>query len=237
MARRLSRPHVMQLLARWHIWLGWLVGVPILMWTVTGLVMVLYPLADVRGEALRAGAPVFATKDLVFPTERIGAITHAELTMQADGPVWIVTEPGGGRYRYSARDGSLVPPVIASEAQRIAAAAWAGDAALEGVTYFPADAAPDDLRSPINSWQAHFADGTNLYIRADTGEIIATRTGWWRIYDTMWGLHIMDLQTRENTSHPILILFAALAVLSALLGCTLMFRRRRARPAMPRGGQ
>ena len=30
----------MQSLAKWHVWLGWLVGVPILMWTVTGLVMV-----------------------------------------------------------------------------------------------------------------------------------------------------------------------------------------------------
>ena len=26
--------------ARWHIWLGWLVGLPMLMWALTGLVMV-----------------------------------------------------------------------------------------------------------------------------------------------------------------------------------------------------
>ena len=41
------------------------------------------------------------------------------------------------------------------------------------------------------------------------------------------GLHIMDLQTREDTSHPILIIFAALSVFGALMGTVLLFRRRR----------
>jgi hypothetical protein len=227
-------PNFMLNFARWHIWLGWLVGVPVLMWTVTGLVMALYPLEDVRGENLRTKAQVIDTTELVFPN-RIGRATSVVLAMQADGPVWIVTEPDGGRYRYSARDGSLVPPVIASEARRIVEAEYAGDAALESVTYFPSDLSPPDLRAPIDSWQAHYADGTNVYLSAATGEVLAVRTGWWRTYDFMWGLHIMDLETREDSSHPILILFAALALAGSLLGCALLFRRRKARPkATPR---
>ena len=67
------------------------------------------------------------------------------------------------------------------------------------------------------------------FVEPATGEVVALRTGQWRLYDVMWGLHIMDLQTRENTHHPILILFAALAAIGALLGCTLLFRRRKAR--------
>ena len=119
--------------------------------------------------------------------------------------------------------------MIEPEARRIAQARWAGEAALESVTYFPADASPADLRAGIDTWQAHFADGTNVYLRADTGEVLATRTAWWRFYDFMWGLHIMDLQTREDTSHPILILFAALALVGSVLGCALLFRRRKAK--------
>lgn len=220
---------VMQSFAKWHIWLGWLVGVPMLLWTVSGLIMALRPIEDVRGEALQVEVAPIATQGLVFPGDKIGRAITIALTRQVDGPAWIVTEPDGGRYRYSARDGSLIPPVIESEARRIADAAWAGDAALASLTYFPADIAPADLRAPLNTWQAHYADGTNLYIRADTGEIVATRTGWWRFYDLMWGLHIMDLQTREDTSHPILIVFAALGLLGSLLGCVLLFRRRKAR--------
>ena len=51
---------VMQRFAKWHIWLGWLVGFPILMWTVTGLVMVIKPIEEVRGNHLRKALRVCA---------------------------------------------------------------------------------------------------------------------------------------------------------------------------------
>ena len=46
-----------QRLRRWHIWLGWIVGLPFLAWTVSGLVMVARPIETVRGEGLIAEAP------------------------------------------------------------------------------------------------------------------------------------------------------------------------------------
>ena len=53
------------------------------------------------------------------------------------------------------------------------------------------------------------------------------RTRFWRAFDFMWGLHIMDLQTREDTSHPILIGSAAIALLGSILGFVMLFTRRR----------
>ena len=38
-----------------------------------------------------------------------------------------------------------------------------------------------------------------------------------------------DLDEREDTSHPILILFAALSLIGVILGSVLMFRRRKAK--------
>jgi len=219
--------------ARWHIWLGWLAGVPLLLWTISGLVMAWKPIEEVRGSHLRSDEPLVAAGSYALP-EFDGPIREARLVQQALGPVWIVTEHDGRQLRYYAPTGSLVPPVIESEARDIAAAAYAGAESLESVTYFPADANPTDLRSGMNAWQAHYADGSNLYISAATGEVLALRTGWWRLYDVMWGLHIMDLQTREDTSHPILILFAFIAVLSSLIGTVLLFRRRKARVKVAR---
>ena len=43
------------------------------------------------------------------------------------------------------------------------------------------------------------------------------------------GLAHYGLETREDTSHPVLILFALLSALGALLGCVLLFRRRKQR--------
>lgn len=224
----MARPRIMQQLARLHIWLGWLIGVPMLLWTISGLVMVARPIEEVRGENMRAEAAPIDTAELVFPN-RMGLVSEVTLVSQSDGPAWIVTEADGGKYRYSATDGSLIPPVIESEARRIALGAYAGKAALASITYFPADAAPLDLRTPTASWQAHFSDGTNFYIHNSTGEVLAVRTGWWRVYDLMWGLHIMDLETREDTHHPILIAFAALGAAASIIGITLLFRRRKAK--------
>ena len=219
---------IMRRFARWHIWLGWLVGLPILMWTVTGLVMVWHPIEYVRGNHLRADVPPVATQGLVLP-RLSGAVQSLSLESLPDGPAWIVVEESGARFRYSPADGRLYNPVLQDDARAIARSAYAGDAALESVTYFPADSAPMDLRTPVNSWQARFADGTHIYIHSQTGEVLAVRSGWWRVFDFMWGLHIMDLETREDTSHPILIVFAALGLMGSLLGCVLMFRRRKAR--------
>ena len=218
----------MRRFAKWHIWLGWLVGVPVLMWTVTGLIMVIKPIEEVRGSHLRAETPAVSGAELAMPV-LASDVTAVELVRQPDGPVWVVQEASGGRYRYSARDGTLLPPVLEEEARALALATFAGDAELEKLTYFPSDEAPMDLRVPRNSWQAHFADGTNVYVDDTTGEVLALRTGWWRVFDFAWGLHIMDLKTREDTSHPVLILFAALAIIGSLLGCVLMFRRRKAK--------
>ncbi len=220
---------MMQRLARWHIWLGWLVGVPILMWTLTGLVMVARPIEEVRGETLLAGHRAIDPGALTFPADIGEPIHEARLVAQPDGPAWIVTGADGSRWRYSARDGTVIPPVAKDEARRIAEAAYTGADKLTGLTYFPAGEAPSDARSAGSLWQARFGDGDRLYIDDTTGEVLALRTGWWRTYDLMWGLHIMDLETREDTHHPILIGFAALSAIGALIGCALLFRRRKAR--------
>lgn len=67
-----------------------------------------------------------------------------------------------------------------------------------------------------------------IYVDAGTGEVLALRSRLWRAFDFMWGLHIMDLQGREDTHHPLLIGFAGLAFLGTLLGTVLLFRRRKA---------
>ena len=229
----MALPRTMQRFARWHIWLGWLVGFPILMWTVTGLVMVARPIEDVRGEHLRAPHPAIDPAQVMFPPAIGEPIHEARLVAQPDGPAWIVTAADGGRGRYSARFGTATPPVVEDEARRIAEAAYAGDARIAGVTYLPRGEAPTDARATAAVWQARFADGTRVYIDDATGEVLSLRTGQWRVYDFLYGLHVMDPRAHEDAHNPFAIAFAALAMLGALLGCVLLFRRRKARPAPP----
>ena len=223
----MTRRTFMQRFARWHIWLGWLVGVPFLLWTASGLFMAARPIEEVRGEHLRAATKPVEGAGLTFP-KLAGPVSKVALVAQPGQPVWVVTS-GEVPRRYAATTGAALGPVDTAEARAIAAATFIGSAALTGLARLDAAQAPLDLRRPRPSWQASFADGTHLYIDADTGEVLAVRTRWWRLYDFMWGLHIMDLQTREDTSHPLLILFAALALTGSAMGTVLLFRRRRAR--------
>lgn len=224
----------MHSLAKWHIWLGWLVGVPIAMWLATGLFMTLLPIEQVRGDQLRreveAPALVLPGSTLASPE---AALKEMRVVMQQGRPVAILSGLDGTTRRVDFATGAALPPLDAAAARALVAKRIIGGDAAGRLTLFPADKTPADFRQPLAVWQVRLADGTNVYVGRETGEIEAVRTLWWRAFDFAWGLHIMDLSEREDTSHPVLILFAALSLTGALIGCVLMFRRRRARPIKP----
>lgn len=227
-----------RLLTKWHIWLGWLVGVPLLIWTLSGLIMVLQPIEGVRGDHLRADPPAIDLGGArpVFPRidSRVRAVRGVELVQRPSGPVWIIRFADGGGRLADPATGRTLPFIDSAQAAILADAAYSGEARLARVERFAADAPPLDFRRPRPSWRAEFADGARFYLDAETGELLAVRTDQWRLFDLMWGLHIMDLQAREDTSHPILIAFAALTLLSVLIALVILpwryIRKRRARP-------
>jgi hypothetical protein len=221
-------------LARVHVWLGWIVGVPLLFWTVSGLWMASRPIDEVRGVHLKAALLALAFDGPVvlpaFPADHGPPLT-VRLEQQSNGPVWIATFAHGHEMRAAAKDGRWLPSVSEAEARRIAERWYAPDAKILSARHTPADKPPVDLRRERPAWGIAFADGTNVYVDADTGSLLAIRSAQWRWYDWMWGLHIMDLQTREKTSHAVLTGFAAIAAIGTVLGLILlpMARRRRSR--------
>ena len=222
----------MRTLAKWHIWLGWLIGVPILIWLASGLFMVARPIEEVRGNHLRKEMPERTLPGDVRLIDRVsGDAKVVEITqrMDNDGPVAIMRFADGSRSRYSLRSRTASQPVTRDAAKALVAERIVGGDRVVRTDAFPADEPPSDFRRPIPVWRIALEDGTHVYVSRDTGEIEAVRTRWWRAFDFMWGLHIMDLQTREDTSHPTLILFAAISLIGALMGFVLLFRRRKRR--------
>ena len=63
----------------------------------------------------------------------------------------------------------------------------------------------------------------NVYQDPFTGEIVAIRSAQWRVWDLMWGLHIMDWVDRENIDNLLLKVFSFLALLTSISGITLFF--------------
>lgn len=219
----------MQRFAKWHIWLGWLAGVPLLLWTASGLFMVARPIEEVRGTDRRIEAP----KGLITVSFDDGRTTYrltdGRLLQQRGKAILLATNPDGSQARYDLANpaAGALPPVDEAEARAAVAASIKGGKDVASVTLFPAESPAPDFRRESAAWQVVLRDGTNVYVGRDSGEIEAVRTRWWRAFDFMWGLHIMDLQTREDTHHPLLILFAAIALIASLIGTVLLFRRRR----------
>lgn len=231
----MANPPLLNRFARWHVWLGWLVGVPIVLWLASGLFMTLKPLPQVRGEHLRieteASAPLILEGSDLASEE--AQLKDMRVTMQDGRAVAILTTLDGVTSRVDFATGEPIPALTAADARALVAARIVGGEKVESVTFFEAEDVPFDFRRPVPVWRVVLEDATYVYVGRDTGRVEAVRTRWWRWFDFAWGLHIMDLSEREDNSHPILIGFAGLSLVSALLGCVVMFRRRKSRVKAP----
>ena len=219
-------------LRRWHIWLGWLVGIPMLFWTLSGVIMVWKPIEEVRGtDLLRDAPPVRLTAPPVVPPQVAGmALEKLTLEHRADGPRWVIAVADGPRRLADPLTGRLLPPPGAAGAAREVVSRYTGTAQVATVTRTAAAAPPLELRRPFATWAVRMTDGTRFYVDAATGEVLARRTRWWRVYDWMWGLHIMDLATRENTHNRWIVGFGLVALVTTVLAIALLpltVRRRR----------
>ena len=65
----------------------------------------------------------------------------------------------------------------------------------------------------------------NVYQDPFTGEIVAIRSAQWRIWDLMWGLHIMDWVDRDNIDNLLLKIFSFIALFTSISGVILFFKK------------
>ena len=66
----------------------------------------------------------------------------------------------------------------------------------------------------------------NVYVDPFSGEDSAIRSLQWRIWDFMWGIHIMDWVERDNIDNLWLKVFSFIALFTSLSGIILFFNRR-----------
>lgn len=234
--------HVMRsLLFRTHIWLGWIVGAQLLLWMVSGLLMSALPISEVRGEHLKRDLPARPLKGGLFlPPEAILASApqadELALTRLLDWPVYRLSESGKAVGLRDAQTGAPLR-IDAQLAAKIATARFAGQGKVAGVRHVPDGQAVREFRRDAPAYAVRFDDpeGTVFYVHAITGDIAAVRTDRWRLFDLMWGLHIMDWRTRETFNAPLLIGAAALGTAMVAGGIGLLIFRlgRRKRGAQP----
>lgn len=214
-----------------HRWLGLALGVQVLIWMTSGVVMSLLPIEHVRGEtAIAYDAPVALEVGNYFPpagvVSQIDGAYQATLKSWFGRDVYVVTGASETAI-FDADTGERLSPISKEEARRAALADFAGEGEIDKLVLL--NNPPREAGNAGPLWRAEFSDRdeTRLYISPHTGVVVARRNRVWRFYDFFWMLHIMDYRERENFNNPLVRSFAITGLLFALSGFALVVLRLR----------
>lgn len=217
-------------LQKLHKWVALLLGIQLVLWTVSGLVFALLDQKTVSGELLASPPPMPVLAADVTLADPSGwmetfadrGVHEVSLRPLAGGWIYRIALEGGIELRRAA-DGA--PVVIdAALARRLALDHYRGGGRLVGVQYLPESTL--ETRQAGATWQATFNDpgGTNLYFSAADGALVAARGDTWRVFDFFWMLHTMDYTGRDDFNNPLAILVGTAALWIGLTGVWLLFR-------------
>ncbi len=220
----------MRFLRKLHKWLGLIVGLQFVLWSISGLMFAWLDHHDVsggHGAHKPEAAELSRTTVLAEPTTWLAdgqpnEVLEIRLTPVLDRWVWRVESTAGVVLR-DAVSGEIVEldePAIRELAQRY----YAGSGALTSVALHPS--ATIETRGAGATWETRFDDdrGTTLYFSADDGRLVQTRNDTWRVFDFFWMLHTMDYRGRDNFNNPLVITIGFAALWLALSGFLLLFK-------------
>ena len=224
---------------RTHKWLALLVGVQVLLWTLTGVYMVTVHIDTIHGDHLVRSPMVepFDLAGLASPSQIVAAAPGAsEVRLQRhfDKPVWRAETPDGPRL-FDAASGLALPDPTEAQIRTLAQRIYTGDGKIVSVRLLTT--APQEMQSrkpPF--WQVEF-EGWNrptLYLSPKTGELISRRHALWRVFDIAWMLHIMDYEERTDVNNPLIRVATWSAFAMAISGAWLLvwsFKRRKKKKA------
>ena len=220
----------MAILKKIHKWVGLLIGIQLLLWLLSGLMLSLLNPEKVSGakwasQISQQSSPIL-DNNLLEPHELKAGLLDDALSVSLQG------RHGQSIYRIRKAEGITLVSASNGEvlktnerdARRLAQQDFTGDGEVLSVE---SGIAPDlETRKSLGDyWKVHFSDSssTAIYISASTGEIMERRNNYWRVFDFFWMLHIMDYSGHEDFNNPLIIIIALIAIWLGLSGFTLLF--------------
>ncbi|WP_394990741.1 hypothetical protein [Emticicia sp.] len=224
-----------------HRWMGVILGIQFLLWTVGGLYFSWSNMDEVHGDHQKAHIhPLEANLSLVNPQNIISQI-KAKDSINYIFEMRLVQVLGEPHYQiiYSkehdrgkkiqlanAQTGILRAALSKDEAVNIAKINFSDDATVKQIEYLTTTNGHHEYReSPLPAYAVTFnhPSNTTVYVSTELGTVQKFRNNKWRIFDFLWMMHTMDYQTRDNLSNWLLRAFSVFGLLTIFSGFTLFF--------------
>ncbi len=224
-----------------HRWMGLIVGLQMLAWSIGGLAFSLLDIETVRGNADRRDDPppvVTLTSNLLTPGEAVQSATNAGIDTSTVARITIrqrFNQPAYELYdqknkaicAVDAGSGEVTRAISEQRAQLIAEEDFSKPAQARSVELLKGKPPLAFRGGPMPVYRAIMDNpaNTHIYISPVTGKVLSRRNDQWRWFDFFWMLHIMDYSERHNFNHWLLTGMAILAVTTSGSGLILWWWR------------
>tara|TARA_A100000164_G_C21728097_1_gene686204 strand:- start:66 stop:722 length:657 start_codon:yes stop_codon:yes gene_type:complete len=211
------------LVRKTHKYLSILISIQLLLWTVSGIYFAFNQIELIRGEQYRL-TQVFSI-DLSKINLILDSVQSIQVARRFDEEILIVRKEAGTEYLDLG--GATLDKISREEAKVIVSNVTSlTPLAVEEIN----DPEPGSEYRGRNlplfkvTTKDQENDEINVYVDASSGQVVAIRSAGWRLWDLMWGLHIMDWETRDEINNWLLKLFSVLALISSLTGVFIFLR-------------
>ena len=206
-----------------HKYLSFFISVQLLLWTVSGIYFAFNKIELVRGEQYRLTS--FSDIDLEEIDFEIPQTSNLEIKKRLNKTILILSSDSGTSYLNS--DGTSLDKISTEMAMLLV---------KQSTTLIPIEAEEITTSKKGSEYRGRALPLIkvisknekdkliNVYLNVYSGEVTAIRSIQWKIWDLMWGFHIMDWQERDNIDNLFLKIFSILALVSSITGILLFFK-------------
>ena len=232
-----------------HRYLGLLLGIQFLLWTIGGLYFSWNDIDEVHGDFQMKRVPLLSSDiQLVSPSivldsikeiHRIDSLVSIQLIDILGKPVYQVRCISAlhdmqthtdhhdlMNHLADAQTGQLRSPLSEQEAVAVAKRHFVYDAEVVKIEKVDSIHAHHEYRSgelPAYAISFEHPSKTTVYVATELGTVQKFRNDKWRVFDFLWMLHTMDYEGRDNFGNILLRAFSVFGLITVLSGFLLYF--------------
>ena len=204
-----------------HKYLSLIISIQLLLWTVSGIYFAFNKIELVRGEQYllenQAEDLNLEEVEITFTAKNLSFIKRLDMwIIKAETDSGLIYSDLSGK-NLEALDEEGAKEVVKRKTNLRPLEAFRIDKQEKRAEYRGRDL-------PLYKVTTSASDGINVYVDAFSGAVTAIRSDSWRIWDFLWGAHIIDYRERDNINNFLIKILSILALLSSLSGIVLFFK-------------